>query len=75
MQSGVGALVGRKQGGSIVNCHVVGGVVVGAKDYAGAGGLVGYHATGSRKGYHTEYLGYILAEMQYLPRAYPDAKW
>ncbi len=35
----------------------------------------GYHATGSKKGYHTEYLGYILAEMQYLPRAYPDAKW
>ncbi len=35
----------------------------------------GYKATGSKKGYHTEYLGYILAEMQYLPRAYPDAKW
>lgn len=35
----------------------------------------GYMQTGSRKGVHTEYLGYILAEMQYLPRAYPDAKW
>ncbi|MCF6306356.1 MAG: phenylacetate-CoA oxygenase subunit PaaC [Flavobacteriaceae bacterium] len=35
----------------------------------------GYQATGSRKGYHTEYLGFILAEMQYLPRAYPTAKW
>ncbi|HRJ39239.1 MAG TPA: phenylacetate-CoA oxygenase subunit PaaC [Flavobacteriales bacterium] len=31
--------------------------------------------TGSRKGIHTEYLGFILAEMQYLPRAYPTAKW
>lgn len=31
--------------------------------------------TGSRKGLHSEHLGYILAEMQYLPRAYPDAKW
>lgn len=31
--------------------------------------------TGSRKGVHTEYLGFILAEMQFLPRAYPDAKW
>jgi len=31
--------------------------------------------TGSRKGIHTEYLGYILAIMQSLPRAYPDAKW
>jgi ring-1,2-phenylacetyl-CoA epoxidase subunit PaaC len=35
----------------------------------------GYKATGSRKGHHTEYLGYILSEMQYLPRAYPTAKW
>ncbi|HNU47281.1 MAG TPA: phenylacetate-CoA oxygenase subunit PaaC [Bacteroidia bacterium] len=31
--------------------------------------------TGSRKGVHTEHLGFILAEMQFLPRAYPDAKW
>jgi ring-1,2-phenylacetyl-CoA epoxidase subunit PaaC len=31
--------------------------------------------TGSRKGLHTENLGYILAVMQSLPRAYPDAKW
>lgn len=30
---------------------------------------------GSRNGEHTEYLGYILAEMQFLPRAYPDARW
>jgi len=30
---------------------------------------------GSRDGNHTEHLGYILAEMQFLPRAYPDAKW
>lgn len=34
-----------------------------------------YMQSGSRKGIHTEYLGYILAEMQYLPRAYPDAIW
>ena len=31
--------------------------------------------TGGKSGIHTEYLGYILAEMQFLPRAYPDAKW
>jgi ring-1,2-phenylacetyl-CoA epoxidase subunit PaaC len=31
--------------------------------------------TGSRRGIHTESLGHILAEMQYLQRAYPDAKW
>lgn len=34
-----------------------------------------YMVEGSRKGLHTEHLGYILAEMQYLPRRYPDAKW
>lgn len=34
-----------------------------------------YMASGSRKGYHTESMGYILAEMQYLPRTYADAKW
>ncbi|MEX0582602.1 MAG: 1,2-phenylacetyl-CoA epoxidase subunit PaaC [Sneathiella sp.] len=30
---------------------------------------------GSREGKHSEHLGYILAEMQFLQRAYPDAKW
>lgn len=30
---------------------------------------------GSRAGIHTEKLGFILAEMQWLPRAYPDAQW
>ena len=34
-----------------------------------------YMQTGSRKGIHTEYLGHILSEMQYLQRAYPDAQW
>ncbi len=34
-----------------------------------------YMQTGSKKGIHTEYLGHILSEMQYLQRAYPDAKW
>lgn len=30
---------------------------------------------GGRQGRHTEELGYVLAEMQYLPRAYPGATW
>jgi ring-1,2-phenylacetyl-CoA epoxidase subunit PaaC len=30
---------------------------------------------GSRRGIHTEHLGFILAEMQALPRMHPDAKW
>jgi len=32
-------------------------------------------ATGGRHGEHSEYLGHMIAEMQFLPRAYPDAKW
>ena len=34
-----------------------------------------YMQTGSKKGIHTENLGHILSELQYLQRAYPDAKW
>ncbi len=30
---------------------------------------------GGRRGHHSEHLGHILSEMQFLPRAYPDAKW
>lgn len=33
-----------------------------------------FHA-GGKTGKHTEYLGYILAEMQFLQRAYPNATW
>jgi ring-1,2-phenylacetyl-CoA epoxidase subunit PaaC len=35
----------------------------------------GFMQTGSRKGIHTEHLGHILCEMQYLQRTYPDASW
>lgn len=31
--------------------------------------------TGGRTGHHSEHLGPLLAVMQHLPRAYPDAKW
>ncbi len=34
-----------------------------------------WHQTGGKKGIHTEHLGYILAEMQVLPRTYPGATW
>jgi ring-1,2-phenylacetyl-CoA epoxidase subunit PaaC len=30
---------------------------------------------GGRTGRHSEHLGHLLAEMQFLPRAYPEAKW
>jgi ring-1,2-phenylacetyl-CoA epoxidase subunit PaaC len=31
--------------------------------------------TGGRKGNHTEYFGFILTEMQYMQRAYPNMEW
>ena len=31
--------------------------------------------TGGRNGIHTEHLGHLLSDMQYLQRAYPDAIW
>lgn len=34
-----------------------------------------YMASGGRVGIHSEHLGHLLAEMQYLQRAYPGAKW
>ena len=30
---------------------------------------------GGKRGVHSEWLGHILAEMQFLQRAYPDARW
>ena len=33
-----------------------------------------YHS-GGRKGRHTEHMGFLLAEMQFLQRAFPGAKW
>jgi len=34
-----------------------------------------YFPTGGRNGRHSEHLGHILAEMQYLQRAFPGAAW
>ncbi len=34
-----------------------------------------WHQTGGKTGVHTEHLGFILAEMQVLPRTYHDATW
>ncbi len=33
------------------------------------------HAWHGKRGQHSEHLGYLLAEMQYLQRIYPDARW
>ncbi len=35
----------------------------------------GYMQTGGRSGQHSEHLGHMLAEMQVLARAHPDAAW
>src|SRR5262245_17392325 len=35
----------------------------------------GWMISGGRRGTHTEHLGHMLAEMQFLPRAYPGATW
>jgi ring-1,2-phenylacetyl-CoA epoxidase subunit PaaC len=31
--------------------------------------------TGGKEGIHTEHLGYILTELQYMQRTYPDSQW
>jgi ring-1,2-phenylacetyl-CoA epoxidase subunit PaaC len=31
--------------------------------------------TGGLKGIHTEYLGYLLADMQWMQRVYPNSEW
>jgi ring-1,2-phenylacetyl-CoA epoxidase subunit PaaC len=35
----------------------------------------GWQQSGGRDGRHTEHLGFLLAEMQYLQRSYPGATW
>ncbi|NQX91877.1 MAG: phenylacetate-CoA oxygenase subunit PaaC, partial [Flavobacteriales bacterium] len=35
----------------------------------------GWMQKGGKQGIHTEYLGYILAEMQHIPRMHPNAEW
>ena len=34
-----------------------------------------WEQVGGRKGIHSEHLGYILAELQYMQRAYPNMEW
>ena len=36
---------------------------------------VKYYYSGGKEGLHTEHLGFILSDMQYLVRTYPEAKW
>ena len=34
-----------------------------------------YFQKGGKEGIHTEYMGYILADLQYMQRTYPNMKW
>jgi ring-1,2-phenylacetyl-CoA epoxidase subunit PaaC len=50
------------------------------KDVLQTAGLVvpiekGWMQSGGKQGRHTEQLGYLLAEMQFLQRAYPECEW
>lgn len=36
---------------------------------------IAFMQTGGKKGIHTEHLGYILAELQYMQRTYPGNEW
>lgn len=33
------------------------------------------HQRGGKRGLHSEKLGYVLAEMQHIPKSYPNSKW
>jgi len=34
-----------------------------------------WHHKGGKEGRHSEHLGYILAELQFVQRAYPNSEW
>ena len=36
---------------------------------------LGWAQRGGKRGMHSEHLGYILADLQFLQRAYPNATW
>ena len=38
-------------------------------------GSLRFMSKGGIKGIHTEHLGFLLAEMQFLPSAYPGTEW
>jgi ring-1,2-phenylacetyl-CoA epoxidase subunit PaaC len=37
--------------------------------------MQGSRSRGGKQGVHTEHLSRLLAEMQSLPRSYPEARW
>jgi ring-1,2-phenylacetyl-CoA epoxidase subunit PaaC len=51
------------------------GAMTGISAEAGARAKSEWMQTGGKEGRHTEELGYLLAEMQFLQRAYPGCEW
>ena len=41
----------------------------------GGGGGAVFMQTGGKEGKHTEHLGFMLTELQYMQRAYPNCEW
>ena len=70
---------GRAEGGRIEGGPVKGGRADGGRIEEGpadGGNAKGIRMlTGGKEGRHTEQLGYLLAEMQFLQRAYPGCQW
>ena len=42
---------------------------------AGGGGVAVFMQTGGKAGVHTEHMGFILTELQYMQRTYPNSEW
>ncbi|HUB60869.1 MAG TPA: 1,2-phenylacetyl-CoA epoxidase subunit PaaC [Puia sp.] len=80
-EAGLGGGEGVREGGGSVRGggdSVRGGAVAGrggAGAVGGSGGAEVWMQTGGKEGRHTEHLGYLLAEMQFLQRAYPGCEW
>ena len=36
---------------------------------------LGAYRSGAKQGLHTEHLGFVLAELQYMQRSYPNMNW
>jgi ring-1,2-phenylacetyl-CoA epoxidase subunit PaaC len=66
----------KKVGEIFAEAHLAwSGAMTGISAEAGARAKSQWMQTGGKEGQHTEELGYLLAEMQFLQRAYPGCEW